>query len=189
MPVVSKTAIGKPHGSSWALITEILLVIIVIAVGAFAGFLYMQNKSLSAQLGSLNGQSTGVNSQLSALQAQMSASTTALTAQVATLTAETQELQTELAFYDAPSSTTLGATSSIAVSGVVSGGGKIPYVITATYGAKLYIANSKVASVIAALAPLEGTATTTAATAQFSGTYVPGSDSITLMAVNGTALQ
>jgi hypothetical protein len=86
---------GKAHGSHGALITEIILVIVIIAVGGFAGFLYMQNSSLNSQLGSLNGQSSGVNSQLSALQAQVAASTTALTAQVTTLTADNQELQME----------------------------------------------------------------------------------------------
>lgn len=198
---------NKPHGSRGPLITEIILAIVIIVVGVFAGFLYMQNKSLNAQLGSLNGQSSGVDSQLSALQAQVAASTTALTAQVSSLNAETEELQMELSFYAAPSGTVPGATSTATITGVVSGGGKSLYVVTTMYGAKIYIANSKSASVIAALAPLTGTAnaTTTASTtsstiptlpitpvgptsAQFSGTYVPGLDSMTLTAVNGTAL-
>jgi hypothetical protein len=167
---------------------------VVIAIGAFAGFLYMQNRSLNTQLGSLNGQSSGVNSQLFALQTEVAASTTALTAQVSSLNAETQELQTELTFYVAPSSATPGATSTATISGTVSGGGKALYAITAMYGAKVYVANSKAAGVITALAPVMAmTATTStpatpAATAQFSGIYVPGSDSITLTAVNGTAI-
>jgi hypothetical protein len=141
-----------------------------------------------------------VNSQLSALQAQVAASTTALTAQVATLTTETQELQTELSFYAAPAGATPGATTSVSFNGIVSGGGKTSYVITATYGAKIYVANSKAASVISAMTPLmpavSSTSTTSTApttpsaptSAQFAGTYVPGSDSITLTSVNGTSL-
>jgi hypothetical protein len=179
----------KTHTSRAALITEIILAVIIIAVGAFAGFLYMQNSTLKGQLDTLNGQSSGVNSQLSALQAQVTASTTALTAQVATLTTETQELQAELSFYAAPPNAAPDATGTLSFSGVVSGGGKAPYAITATYGGKIYVANSKVASVITALTPLLGTASTTAPAAQFSGTYTPGSDTMVLAVVNGTPLQ
>jgi hypothetical protein len=179
----------KTHGSRGALVTEIVLAVIIVAIGAFAGFLYTQNGTLKNQLNALSGQSSGVNSQLSALQTQVAASTTALTAQVATLTTKTQELQTEISFYSAPFNSVLGATTTASVSGVVSGGGKVPYLITATYGAKVYVANSKVAGVITALTPLMGTASTTASTAQFSGSYIPGSDNITLTAVNGTPVQ
>jgi hypothetical protein len=200
-------ASAKPHGSRVALITEIVLVVIILVVGGFAGFLYMQNNSLNSQLGSLNGQSSGVTSQLSTLQAEVAASTTALTAQVSSLTTETQELQTELSFFAAPIGTAPGATSTATISGTVSAG-KTGYVITATYGAKIYVASSKVAKVIAALTPLMGTvASTTSAsasstasttptinpatpptTAQFTGIYIPGADTITLTEVNGTSL-
>jgi hypothetical protein len=207
---------AKPHESHGMLITDIVLIVIILAVGGIAGFLYMQNNSLNSQLGALNGQSSGVNSQLSSLQAEVAASTTALTAQVSSLTTQTQELQTELSFFAAPTGTTPGATSTATISGIVSAG-KTGYVITAAYGAKIVVANSKVASVIAALTPLMATATSTtsatpamaaaasstatstpveptvipatpATAAQFSGIYTPGYDSITLTAVNGTAL-
>ena len=198
---------AKPHWSQGTLITDIVLVVIILAVGGFAGFLYMQNNSLNSQLGALNGQSSGVNSQLSSLQAEVAASTTALTAQVSSLTTETQELQTELSFFVVPTSTTLGATSTATISGVVSAG-KTGYIVTAMYGAKIVVANSKAASVIAALVPLMATATSTmpisasstasstpavipatpATVARFTGTYIPGSDTITLTEVNGTSL-
>jgi hypothetical protein len=190
----------KPRGSRGALITEIVLVVIILAVGGFAGFLFMQNNSLNSQLSSLSGQSSGVNAQLSTLEAQVVASTTALTTQVSTLNSANQELQTELSFLVAPTSTTPGATSTATISGTVSAG-KTSYVIMATYGTKIYIANSKAASVIAAINPLLATGGTTgvgaaasttpvqpAATAQFTGTYTPGLDVITLTAVNGTSL-
>jgi hypothetical protein len=205
---------AKPHGSYGMLITDIVLIIIILAVGGFAGFLYMQNNSLNSQLSALNGQSSGVTSQLSSLQAKVAASTTALTAQVSSLTAqvssltvETQELQTELSFFAVPTSTAPGSTNTATVSGIISAG-KTGYVITAAYGAKIVVANSKTASVIAALAPLMATAASTtpisahstasststvipatpATVAQFSGIYTSGVDSITLTAVNGTAL-
>lgn len=208
----------KPQGSHGMLITDIVLIIIILAVGGIAGFLYMQNNSLNSQLNSLNGQSSGVNSQLSALQAQVAASTTALTAQVSSLTTETKELQTELSFFAVPTSTTPGATSTATVSGTVSAI-RTGYVITTMYGAKIYVANPKAAGVAAALAPLMATATSTApaatstsasasasstasstpsaptiipatpaAVAQFTGVYTPGVDTITLTAVNGTSL-
>jgi hypothetical protein len=182
---------SKPSGSRGALVTEIILIVVIVAVGSFAGFLYMQNRDLNTQLGALNKQSGGVTSQLSSLQAEMSASAASLTTQVASLNAKSQELQTELSFYAAPANTAAGATSTAMVSGTVSGGGKIPYVITTADGAKISVANSKVASVVSALAPLVGTATATStpATAQFFGTHVLGSDTITLSAVNGAALQ
>ncbi len=199
---------AKSHGSHGMLITDIVLIIIILAVGGVAGFLYMQNKSLSSQLGSLNGQSSGVTSQLSALQAQVAASTTALTAQVSSLTTEKQELQTELSFFAAPTSATPGATSTATVSGTVSAG-KTGYIITTAYGAKIYVVNPKATKIVEALTPLMATATSTtttsasatasststvipatpAITAQFTGTYVPGSDAITLTAVNGTPIQ
>lgn len=200
---------AKPHKSHGALIMEIVLVVIILAIGGFAAFLFMQNNSLTTQLSSLNGQSSGVNSQLSALQAQVAASTTALTAQVSLLGSENQGLQTELSFLAAPAGTVVGATSTATISGTITAG-KTLYTITTTHNVKIFIANSKAASVIAALAPLlatagtpavatstatSTTATSTAAvaptgpvTAQFTGTYIPGSGTITLTQVNGTSL-
>jgi cell division protein FtsB len=178
----------KTHGSRGPLITEIILGVIIVVIAALAGFLYMQNKSLTTQVGSLNGQSSGVASQLSALQAQVAASTTALTAQVASLDSEMQEYQAELSFFVASTSTPAGATSTTTVEGVVFVG-KSSYVITAAYGAKILVANSKDGAVVTALTPLLAGTSTPATAAQFSGTYVPGSDSMTLTAVNGTAVQ
>jgi hypothetical protein len=205
----SSFAATKPHRSRGTLIMGIVLIVIILAVGGFAGFLFMQNNTLNSQLSALNGQSSGVNSQLSALQAQVAASTTALTAQVSTLATANQELQTELSFFVASTSTAPGTTSTATVGGTVAGG-KTSYIITTTDGAKIFVANSKIAPVIAALTPLmastpaaaTSTASSTAAgasstapvaatpatVAQFTGTYVPGSDMITLTAVNGTAL-
>jgi len=99
-----------------------------------------------------------------------------------------------------------GATSTVTVSGIVSAG-KIGYVITAMYGAKIVVTNSKVASVIAALTPLMATAASTtparrvqppvALSRSFLLPRRPrrnsqgptrGIDSITLTAVNGTSL-
>ena len=175
----------KPSSSHGALITEIVLGILVIAIGGLAGYLYFQNNALNAKIASANTTSGSATQQLAALQQAASASTTALTAGNNTLTAQNKELITELSFYVPATNTTLGVTSTVSLSGILSGGGKSPYIIKATYGAKVYISNSKDANVIAALAPF---ATSTAAI-NFDGTYVPGADSMTVTAVNGTALK
>ncbi len=175
----------KQHASRTTLFVGIVLVVVVILVGGFAGSLYVQNNSLAAQVKSLGSESSGVASQVSTLQAQLVASTTALAAQVASIGAENQELQSELSFYVAPAGAVVEATSTATIGGVISGGGKTPYVITATYGAKIYVGNSKSASVISALTPLVGVTTAQ----QLSGTYVPGSDSIMLTTINGTSVQ
>jgi hypothetical protein len=197
----------KPRASRKGLIVQIVLVLIIVAVGGFAAFLFMQNGSLTSQLKSLNGQSSGVNSQLSALQSQMTASTSALTAQAASLSAENSELNAELSFLVPPPGTVLGATSTATITGTVAVG-KTAFVITATNGTKVYVVNSKAANVIAALDPLAGVARATSTSmasstgtstppsapastptqTQFTGVYIPGSDMITLTAVNGTAL-
>jgi hypothetical protein len=174
---------AKPHSSHGALITEIVLGVLFLAAAGFAGFLYMQNNNLSGQISSLQSQSTGVSSQVATMQAQLTASTTQYAAEISSLGGENQELQTELGFYAMPPNSIANATATATISGTVSGGGKALYVITATYGAKIYVSNSKDASLITVLDPLIGT------TASFTGNYIPGSDSITLTAVNGTAVQ
>jgi hypothetical protein len=175
----------SPKTSHGALITEIVLGILVVAIGALAGYLYFQNNTLNSQVAKLNSQSSGNSSQLATLQQNVAASTTAWTAQLATANGQNKELQTELSFYAVPAGNSGTATSSATLSGMITGGDKVPYLITATYGAKIYISNSKAANVIAALQPLEASSTT----ATFTGTYLPGADSLTLTAVNGTALQ
>jgi hypothetical protein len=175
----------SPKTSHGALIVEIVLGVLVVTIGAFAGYLYFQNNTLGSQVAKLNSQSSGNSSQLATLQQNVAASTTAWTAQLATANGQNKELQTELSFYAVPAGNSGTATSSATLSGMITGGDKVPYLITATYGAKIYISNSKAANVIAALQPLEASSTT----ATFTGTYLPGADSLTLTAVNGTALQ
>lgn len=173
----------KPALSHGALITEIVLGILVVGIGAFAGYLYFQNGSLNSKIASSSDQSTSAASQIAAMQQAINASTTNWTTQIATLTGNNQELQTELSFYAAPPSASSGATSTATLTGSVSGGGKVPFLITATYGAKVYVSNSKDASVTIELAPLVASSTT----GTFTGIYLPGADSMTLTAVNGNS--
>jgi len=171
----------KERGS---LVIYIILAVLVIAAGGFAAYLYLQNNSLAAKVASLGGQSAGVTSNIATLNTQiqtLDASNTALAMQVASFTAENQELQTELSFFAVPPGTTATSTA-LTMTGMLSGGGKVSYALTATYGSKIYVLNSKDANVVAALQPLVGTST------ELSGTYIPGSDQLTVTGVNGSSL-
>ena len=168
---------------SRALVTESVLGVLMLAFAAAAIFLYFENQGLASQLSSLNGQSSGVSSQVAALQTQFNASTSALQAQMSSTTADNAELMLELSFYAAIPGMTPATTSVSSLSGTVTGGGKYLYAITALHGAKIMVANSKDPRVVALLGPLTATSSVPA---QFSGEYVPGSDSMTLVSVNGT---
>jgi hypothetical protein len=173
----------KDHSSRKPLIIEGVLGLVVVILAVFAGFLYFQNGGLTTKLNSLTADSANVTSQLSALQQQVSASTTLLTVQVGELNAKNQDLQTELSFYAVPPGAAAGATSTAMLTGTLSGGDKVPYTITTSYGTKIYVANSKDPGIIAAFTPI-GTST-----AQFAGMFVLGSDSITITSVNSTTVQ
>lgn len=181
----AKEFTGKTSSSHGALITEVVLGLLIIAIGGLAGYLYFQNSNLSTQIASLNNQSSGAASQLAVLQKSLAASTTAMAAQTTAMTTENEELKTELSFYAAPVGTPANATSTANLTGTVSGGGKTPYLITATYGGKVYLSNSKNATVVSVLAPLVASSTS----ATFTGVYMPGADSMTLTGVNGSSLQ
>lgn len=153
---------------------------IIFAAGAL--FLFFENRTLSAQVTSVNGQTNGVSSQLSALQAQFNSSTSVLESQVSSATAENAALMLSLSFYAVPPGAPATTTPVSSLSGTVLGGGKYEYSITTAYGAKVFVANSKNAKVIALLQPLVGQTTP----ANFTGTYVPGEDTVTVETVNGT---
>jgi hypothetical protein len=172
---------------SHAIEAETILGILMVVFGIAAAFFFFENSKLSGQIASLNGTSGGVSSQLTALQAQVDASTTALDAQIASTTADHDALALELSFFALPPGTPATTTFTAALAGTVSGGGKYSYMITTAHGAKIYVANSKDVNVIALLKSLVGTATSTLASVQFSGNYIPGSDAITLTAVNGVS--
>jgi len=173
---------AKPKSKS-AIIAESLEAFVIVVVVIFAGYLYFKSQGLSNQLNALNGTSGSTVTDVTSLNAQiatLTASTTALGAQATSLTAENQDLLTELSFYAAPPGSSATAAD-ITVTGVVSGGGKAPYVITTKYGAKVYVANSTDAKLGPELKALLGK------TAAASGTLVPGSDSITLTSVTNPA--
>ena len=158
---------------------------LVLIFGGGAAYLFMQNNSLSSQVGTVKGQSATVASQLSSLSAQvgtLTSSDTVLAANVAALTSANQELATELLFYAAPLGTA-PTTTPITVTGSLGLNAAKNYFVTASYGGKVFVANSKVGMVAAALSPLVGSSTVLA------GTIVPGSDAMTVTSVNGNAIK
>lgn len=182
--VSSSPASGTGRGSRGALTTELVLGILMVVFGAVAVYFIFANRNLVDQVSSLTSQSAGVTSQVSALQNQLDASTTALMAEVTSATDENQALALNLAFYAVPAGTQATPASTTALTGYVTGGGRLPYVIVTPYGVKVTVANSKDAKVIAAMQPLVGSTTTI----PFGGTYTPGVASITLTMINGASL-
>lgn len=186
---VSSSSSGRHVGG---LIMYIVAGVLIVGLGALAVMFYMQNSTLSAKVASLGGQSATVTANLSSLTSQvqaLNASNTAFAAQVATLSASNQSLQTDLSFYAVPPGT-VATTTSLSVTGTVSGGGKALYALTTSDGAKIYVANSKDPSVMAAMLPLVASAgpAAPASSTQLTGTYVPGSDIMTVTAINGSSV-
>ena len=141
--VATSSGKKKPMG----MILSILAVVLIVLLGGFAGYLFVQNNGLQSQLQSAQSGQQGqgaAQTQLSAAQQQvqtLTASNTTLTAQVASLTAANQDLTTNLSFFTVPANSPSLATSSpVSVSGILAAGlGKNTYMITTTYGVKAYV--------------------------------------------------
>ena len=164
---------------------KIVGIVLIVVFAALAGFFYWQNSTLTAKVASIGSASTDVAASVAALTAQVQAqdaSNTALAADVASLTTEKTLLTTNLSFIAVPAG---AATSSetVAISGKLFEG-KTMYTLTTPYGVLVYVQNTKDAKVKAAFTAL-GVNTDSV---ELTGTHVPGSQFITVTAVNGTAL-
>ncbi|MGC9598801.1 MAG: hypothetical protein ABSE18_00220 [Minisyncoccia bacterium] len=184
---IDPTRTGGVSKSGRVIVMMIIGIIIIVVLGALAGYLYFQNNGLAAQVASLGAQSADVASRISSLNAQVQtfdASNTALTAQVASLTGENANLLTNLSFAAVPPlSSSTPASETVSVSGTLTGG-KSSYALTTQYGVVVYVKNATDANVTAALKPLlNGTSTVSLV-----GTHVPGSPYMTVTAVNGSAI-
>jgi hypothetical protein len=164
------------------MIIEIIAIILIFGFAALAWYFYSGNAALAAKVASLNSQSASVSSQLSALQAQITASSSADAAQMSQLQAENADLALNLSFYAIqPGTSTSTAQLPVTISGLVSGGGRAPYAITTSQGAKIFVANSSDATVAPELKAAIGQ------TVQLTGTYVEGSDEMTVSSVSAAA--
>lgn len=162
------------------MIIGIVGVVLILILGGSAWYFYSGNAALAAKVASLNTQSGSVASQLSALQSQIAASSSADTAQIASLTAANTDLALDLSFYAVPVGTPTSSAMTplpVTISGSISGGGKAPYAITTPRGAKIFIQNSSDATIGPELKAVLGQ------TIQLVGTYVQGSDEMTVSSV------
>ena len=180
----SPAAAGATKGGKGGLIWGIVSVILILGLGAAAYDFYSNSSGSSSQTASLQAQVSSLNTQISSLQSALSASTTALMTQITNLTTANGDLALNLSFYAAPptssSSPLMVATSaplSVTISAAWLTALKTTYYLTTPHGARITIANSAVASMAAQLKPLVGD------TVAVSGTYVPGSDQITVTTV------
>jgi hypothetical protein len=178
----------QPGGKKKFGLFSILAIVLIVILGAFAGYLFFQNNGLNSELQAKNGQNQSAaqgaaqSAQSSAAQVQaLNASNTALAAQVTSLTTERQDLLANLLLLVAPAGLSSTTSVPISISGTLSAGlGKNTYAITTQYGVKAYIKNSSSSLVAAALQPLLG------APVQLSGTYIPGQPNITVTEINGS---
>ena len=142
---VKEISAGRPVSSKKNLIIGIVGIILILLLGAFAGYLYMQNSTLSSKVASLGGASADVTAEISALTSQvntLTASGTAMGTEIGGLTSANEELAMELSFYALPAGTTPTSTN-LSVSGMLSLSASKMYILTASYGGKLSVANSK----------------------------------------------
>jgi hypothetical protein len=166
---------------------KIVMGILILGLAGLAGFFYSQNSSLGARVAKVASESADVAARAATLNNQvkaLTASTTALAAEVASLTAENAELRANLSFAAVPPISS-GAPSSetVSISGRLTGG-KSSFTLTTPYGVLVFVQNAKDAKVSAALTPL----LTSTSSVALTGTHVPGSQNITVTAVNGSSL-
>ncbi|HVM76649.1 MAG TPA: hypothetical protein VMU07_00655 [Candidatus Paceibacterota bacterium] len=188
-PVSNMGAMAAARPSSPKSKTKLIMIvggILILGFGGAAGYFFMQNSSLSAQVNTLNGQSANVTSQVSSLSSQvnsLTASTTAQATQLAGLTSANQELLKELSFYTVPAGA-VATSSQISLTGAlgINNVNKM-YFIIGSFGGKITISNSKDPKALTVLAPIVGTTT------QFTGSYIPGTDSIIVTSVGSTTIQ
>jgi hypothetical protein len=177
------SASSAKTGGKGALIMEIIGVILILALAGLAWYFYSGNAALAAKVTSLNTQSASVTAQMNTLQSEVAASSTADQVQIADLTAANTDLALNLSFYAVPLGTPTSTAMTpipVTLSGTVSGGGKAPYAVTTPRGSKIFIANSSDATIAPELKASLGQ------TVQLSGTYIEGSDQMTVSSVATT---
>jgi len=174
--VMSGTSGGGKKGIIFGAIGGIL----ILGLAGLAWYFYSGNAGLADQVTTLTNDSAAVKSQLATLKSQLDASSTGFSAQVTALTNANADLALNLSFFAIPvgvSSTTAATALPVTISGSLSGGGKAPYAITTPRGAKIFVLNSADAKISAQLKPIVGH------TVQVTGTYVAGSDELTINTV------
>lgn len=173
MAAMSAAATGKSSLLPW-IITGVSLLLLI----GGGLYLYNANSSLSTQISQLTAAGGATGTQLSDAQRAAQASADEATA----ARADAAETLSELSLFVLPpnASGTLAAID-FTLKGTV-GQAKAQFTFTTAKGLILYVKNSKDAKVDFNLKPLIG------ATAELSGTHVPGTYDITVAKINGTTL-
>ncbi len=167
--------------------TAVTVIVAIVALG-FAGasvYFYVQFKNTQDKFVLLSGASGAAESQLAALNSQVADLTKAkddLASQVSSLTNANKELADKLLFFAVPEGLGTSSAATVNFGGVLGGGGKSEYSITASSGIKVFVSNSKDTKVDEALKSLVGQ------NVQISGTHMPGLREVTVTTINGTAV-
>lgn len=172
----------------------IIMVAATILIAGFAAasvFLYLNNRELNGKLSALAGESGAADSKATALSAQITTLTQerdAAGSQLKSAMDENKEINFEFSFVAAPqtasgSAAPVASSSPFVLKGMMGGGGKTFYGLTTARGLRVYIKNSAMPKVDAALKGMLGKET------EISGTYEPGSPNVTVSAVNGVSVQ
>jgi hypothetical protein len=163
----------------------VVAAVLVLGCAGLAWHFYSANAALSQQVASLTSQSATVNSQLDSLKSEVDASTSALTAQVASLMTANADLALNLSFYAV--STGGSASGTVAVLPVNISGWLTTstrgYIITTARGAKILVANATDLKIAPSLKASAG------AMVYAQGTYLPGSDQITVASISTSSVK
>jgi cytoskeletal protein RodZ len=179
--------IEKGSGKKGSPFFTIIAVILILVFVGLSGFLYWKNMGLAAQITTLNTTSEGVTASVASLTNQvaaLNASDTALAAENAALTATNDDLMANLSFAAVPPlSSSTPSIETVSLTGKLTGS-KSSFTLTTQYGVVALVSNVKDANIVTALTPLIGNTGVT-----LTGMHTPGSQYMTVTAVNGTSVQ
>ena len=162
-------------------------IVLLLGFAGSAAFFYFENNALAAKVAQLGSASADVTSRMTTLTGQvqtLQTSNTELTAQATALTADNAVLKTNLSFAVVPpNSSSTPASETVSISGTLTSG-KTSFTLTTQYGIVVFVKNAQDPKLVAVLVPL----VTAKQPVMLTGTHVPGSQFLTVTAVNGAAL-
>ena len=150
----------------------------LVALLALSLYFYNQMNTANTKLAAATANGAATTSDLSTQAQTLTVSNAALSAQVQTLMSANADIATQLSFFATPTSTAAPVTGTVGGVVTASVSARGVYAIRTAYNAVIFIKNSSDAKLVAALKPLVGQQATV------TGTYIPGSDAITVTAVN-----
>lgn len=158
----------------------VVAVVVISALGGGSAYLFLQLRSLktaATEIQTIRASLEQANAQIASLMDEKSS----LASQLEITNSEKADLLLNLSFLVAPAGE--AASAEATVGGIVGTGGKGQYTLTTDRGVVLNIRNSAKPEVARALQPLVGKRVS------LRGSYLPGSREITVLEVNGTAVE